>query len=359
YNLLAGSTGAFPVLQTSSTGSVRLDHGLSEQDFLFLRYSLTNDSQHNIGVGGLFAPSAGFDIGSRDNTFVLGETHVFRNGMSNEFRFQSIRNIYNINTVDPFGPRYQVTGVGNFGREFFSPSERTQRRVQFLDNFSLPRGRHNIKFGADFSRYTIDTTSAVFLGGAIDFARLPIPLGQVLGATAAAQLATALSTPRESGGLGRPDLAPVITTEPLTAIQQMNFGFARSINQGFGDPNAEFTGKILGLYLQDGVKARPNLYLSFGLRYDYDLQPAGALRDGNNVGPRFSFAYDPFNNARTVIRGGGGVYYQPLYTGLSFISSILGNGVISNLLVSADPRLTPISPTSPCGQALATGTPPS
>ncbi|HEY7181672.1 MAG TPA: TonB-dependent receptor, partial [Blastocatellia bacterium] len=50
YNLLANSTGAFPLIQTSSTGSVRADHGLSEKDFLFLRYSLTNDSQHNIGV---------------------------------------------------------------------------------------------------------------------------------------------------------------------------------------------------------------------------------------------------------------------------------------------------------------------
>ena len=359
YNLLANSTGAFPLIQTSSTGSVRADHGLSEKDFLFLRYSLTNDSQHNIGVGGLNAPSAGFDIGSRDSTFVLGETHVFSSGSSNEFRFQSLRNVYNINTVDPFGPRYQIAGVGNFGREFFSPSERTQRRVQFLDNFSLPRGRHNIKFGVDFSRYTIDTVTAVFQGGAIDFAQLPIPLGQVLGADASSRLVAALSTPREAGGLGRPDLAPVITSQSLTTIQQVNFGLARSINQGFGDSKADFTGQILSLYLQDGFKARQNLYLSFGLRYDKDLQPDGSLRDGNNFGPRFSFAYDPFNKARTVIRGGGGVYYQPLYTGLSFISSILEKGVISNLLVSADPRLTPISPASPCGQALTNGVPPS
>jgi len=358
YNLLAGSTGAFPILQTASTGSVRVDHGLSEQDFIFFRYSLTNDSQHNIAVGGLTAPSAGFDIGSRDNTFVLGETHVFRNGLSNEFRFQNIRNIYNVNTVDPFGPRYQIAGIGVFGREFASPSDRTQRRVQFVDNFSLPRGRHNIKFGGDFSRFTIDTISAVFLGGTIDFTPLPIPLGQALGAGASTQLVTALSTPREAGGLGRPDLASVITTDPLTTIQQVNFGFARSINQGFGNPNTQFTGGILGLYLQDGVKALPNLYLSFGLRYDYDLQPKGTPRDSNNFGPRFSFAYDPFKNGRTVIRGGGGVYYQSLITGLSFISSILGRGVISSLLVSADKRLTPISPTSPCGQQLANGVPP-
>jgi len=359
FNLLNSSNGAFPIIQNASTGSIRVDHGLSEQDFIFFRYSLTNDSQHNTGVGGLFAPSAGFDIGSRDNTFVLGETHVFSNGLSNEFRFQSIRNTYNCDTVDPFGPRYNIAGIGVFGREFSSPSDRTQRRIQFLDNFSLPRGRHNVKFGADYSRYTIDTVSAVFLGGNIDFAQLPIPLAQTLGADAATRLVTALSTPREAGGLGRPDLAPVVTTQPLTTVQQVNFGFARSINQGFGSPNASFTGSILGLYLQDGFKALSNLYLSFGLRYDYDLQPSGTPRDGNNFGPRFSFAYDPFKNQRTVIRGGGGLYYQSLLTGVAFIPAVLGNGVISNLLVSADPRQTQISPTTPCGQALANGVPPS
>jgi hypothetical protein len=358
FNLLNSSNGAFPIIQTSSTGSVRLDYGLNEQDFLFLRYSLTNDSQHNVGVGGLFGPSAGFDIGSRDSTFVLGETHVFRNGATNEFRFQSLRNTYNCDTVDPFGPRYQIAGIGAFGREFSSPSDRTQRRIQFLDNFSLPRGRHNFKFGADFSRYTIDTVSAVFLGGTIDFAQLPIPLGQVLGAGPSSQLVTALNTPRAAGGLGRPDLAPVVTTQPLTTVQQVNFGFARSINQGFGSPNAQFTGQILGLYLQDGFKVRPNLYVNLGLRYDYDLQPSGTPRDGNNFGPRFSFAYDPFKDQKTVIRGGGGIYYQSLFTGLAFIPNILSNGVISTLLVSADPTLTPIAPNSPCGQFLP-NTPPS
>src|SRR5262247_3821057 len=202
YNLLASSTGAFPLIQTSSTGSFRLDHSLNEQDFLFLRASLTNDSQHSILVGGLKAPSAGFDIGSRDNTFVFGETHVFRGGSSNEFRFQSIRNIYNVDTVDPFGPRILVGGVGVFGRDFSSPSDRTQRSVQFLDNFSLSRGRNDVKFGADYSRYNFDTNSPVFLGGIIDFSQLPIPLAQVLGSGAATQLVTALSTPRAAGGVG-------------------------------------------------------------------------------------------------------------------------------------------------------------
>jgi hypothetical protein len=93
--------------------------------------------------------------------------------------------------------------------------------------------------------------------------------------------------------------------------------------------------------------------LSFGLRYDYDLQPSGTPRDNNNFGPRFSFAYDPFNDQRWVIRGGGGVYYQSLFTGVAFIPNILGNGTISNLFVSPDGRFSPISPTSQCGQTQA------
>src|SRR5262245_34860583 len=247
YNLLASSNGAFPLIQNSSTGSVRVDYGLSEQDFIFLRGSLTNDSQHNFGVGGQFGPSSGFDIGSRDNTIVLGETHVFRSGASNEFRFQLVRNTYNVNTVDPFGPRIRLAGIGVFGREFRSPSERAQRRFQFIDNFSLPVGRHNLKFGADFSRYNIDTASPVFLGGFIDFAQLPIPLGQLappqLLGVSPQQLITDLTR------LGRSDLIPVVTDQPLTVVQQASFGFARSINQGFGNPKAQLDGGNLGLYL--------------------------------------------------------------------------------------------------------------
>jgi len=52
--------------------------------------------------------------------------------------------------------------------------------------------------------------------------------------------------------------------------------------------------------MQDGFKVRPNLYLSLGLRYDYDLQPSGTPRDGNNFGPRFGFAYDPEASAQSA-----------------------------------------------------------
>src|SRR5262249_44425114 len=269
----------------------------------------------------------------------------------NEFRFAALRNVFNANTVDPFGPRYEIAGIGSFGHDFAAPQDREQFRQQFVDNFSFKRGRNNIKFGGDFNRFTFDILNPIFGGGNVDFTQLPIPLGAVLGDTVSADLVTALSTPRAMGGLERPDLVPVITTQPLTTVQQINFGLMSTINQGFGNPNTRLVGKILGVYLQDGVQLKPSLYLSFGLRYDYELQPSGTPRDNNNIGPRFGFAYDPFKKGRTVIRGGGGLYYQSLYSGTAFISKILGGGQISNILVTANPLVTPIDPNSPCGQS--------
>src|SRR5262249_30889514 len=173
------------------------------------------DASHNVGSGGLFAPSAGFDVALIDNTGVIGETHVFRNGATNEFRFSAVRNVVTANTVDPFGPRYDIAGIGSFGRNFASPQTRTQYRQQFVDNFSIKRGINNIKFGVDFSHYTFDVNAPTFGGGVVDFTQLPIPLGRVLGDTAATGLVTALSKPAAAGGLGRPDLIPVITQQPL------------------------------------------------------------------------------------------------------------------------------------------------
>src|SRR5262249_9615725 len=137
-------------------------------------------------------------------------------------------------------------------------------------------------------------------------------------------LVTLLSTPTNSGGLGRPDLVPVVTTQPLSTIQQFNFGLMRDFTQGFGSPFASLTSKQLGLYFQDSVSMSPALHLDLGLRYDFEAQPEGIHRDKNNFGPRFGFAWSPGTDRKTVIRGGAGVYFQPLYSATAFVAKVLG-----------------------------------
>src|SRR5262249_43016109 len=145
-------------------------------------------------------------------------------------------------------------------------------------------------------------------------------------------------------GLGRQDLISVVTTEPLTTVQQFNFGLAVTFNQGFGDPHAKLNGYLTDWYWQDSFHVTPSFLINYGVRYDLDLQPGEINRDYDNIAPRFGFAYQPFKNGRTVVRGGAGMYYQSLVSAASFIASALGKRrKITNLLVTPDARVTPIA----------------
>lgn len=62
----------------------------------------------------------------------------------------------------------------------------------------------------------------------------------------------------------------------------------------------------LGFFIQDEWRLRPNLALSYGLRWENET----IIKDRNNWGPRISVAYDPFKDGKTVIRLGAGTFYN-------------------------------------------------
>lgn len=85
----------------------------------------------------------------------------------------------------------------------------------------------------------------------------------------------------------------------------------------------------IGLYAGDNWKIKPNFTLTYGLRYDRDTGrtdsdlPAipeinsvfpgmgNAVKQPNtNFAPQAGFAWDPTGSGKTVIRGGGGLFYE-------------------------------------------------
>ncbi|MEK6323406.1 MAG: carboxypeptidase regulatory-like domain-containing protein [Acidobacteriota bacterium] len=78
-----------------------------------------------------------------------------------------------------------------------------------------------------------------------------------------------------------------------------------------GDPFIGFTQWEYGTFFQDDWKVSPKLTLSFGLRQDFQTH----LQDKINISPRFGFVWAV--DKKSNIRGGGGVFYNRLDTGIT------------------------------------------
>src|ERR1700738_4054810 len=68
----------------------------------------------------------------------------------------------------------------------------------------------------------------------------------------------------------------------------------------------------------------PRLSLNYGLRYELDTQFAPLTTYKKDFAPRVSFAWDPFKDHKTVIRGGYGIFYGPVDVQIPDVDLSLG-----------------------------------
>ncbi|MBN8729633.1 MAG: carboxypeptidase regulatory-like domain-containing protein [Acidobacteria bacterium] len=217
-------------------------------------------------------------------------------------------------------PQVDATGYITLGHAYDLPKVWSYNNYQYNGSFTYIRGRHNMKFGADFLRYQYFSRNYGDMRGRMTF-------------------------------LGR------FTNEPMADFV---LGYAQTTRRQMDAAGPYHLVSNYSGFFQDDWKISPTLTLNFGLRYelmkppqekfgawsmfvpslgkivvagtgtlpDFDARiaetglqqyvakaaDAGMSRslvrpDYNNFGPRFGFAWRPFGGTKSVIRGGYGIFY--------------------------------------------------
>lgn len=294
-NLFVNNSGIFPFTGRSDLFSARLDHQVNDRNQLFFRYNFGDTRERNSNLAALVGFSRGNLVEQFDSTIVAGWYRQFSHRAQNEARVMWNYYTLDVTPNDPFGPEISLAGFGFFNRDIFLPSFTTGRRYEFADNLTFVTGSHKMKFGAYLLARDNETESHTFFPGRFNFGPLP-------------------------GGL----VSPALASTTITALQAFKLGLPQFYQQGFGDPTVESVNPLVAFYWQDTWTPRPNLTLNFGVRYEYDKRYTPLRSDKNNFAPRFGFSWDPFNDHKSVIRGGYGIFYSPIYYQIDYVVRALG-----------------------------------
>jgi outer membrane receptor protein involved in Fe transport len=298
---------------TENYYTVRVDQKISEKDNLFGTYSFDNSHRSSPD---LLKNVLGNNIAKRQ-FIVLEESHIFGPGLVNTFRIGFNRDRVGgvpstaINSLagDPSlgwvpghsAPAAFVSGLTQIGPGAGPQSYRTWNSYQAYDDAFLTRGLHSLKFGFGFER---DQLNEVDL------------------------------TADYQGIFRFGSLAAFLTNQPS--------GFSGAFPALVAPRGMRQS--IVGAYVQDDWRVRPNLTLNLGLRYEMSTVPAeahGKLSNlptitaaapnlGNpyflnptlrNFEPRVGFSWDPFKNGKTAVRGGFGMFdvLPMLYTTITMV----------------------------------------
>src|SRR5262249_56124894 len=99
------------------------------------------------GGGGLNAASRGTALEDRDQTVAVSEVATLSSRLANEARFQFTRSRLAAPPNDLVGPAISISGVANLGTSTSSPTGRGIDLYELVDNLTVERGAHSLKFG--------------------------------------------------------------------------------------------------------------------------------------------------------------------------------------------------------------------
>ena len=202
-------------------------------------------------------------------------------------------------TTDPhFGAITILSGISQVGTTGSTPINYRQTIFQVSDTLTLSSSSHLAKFGADIQRYHFDGFSYSRYGGEFRFTNLSSFLRGTVN--------------RFTGNLPNTDTQRAMRQTYAAFFAQDEWRPATNFTVNYGVRYEFFTvpydlaGQVAGLLSLADLESGPN-----GVTPGSDLFKNPSKLD---FAPRFGVAWNPFGDQKTSVKGGAGVFYQPLTT---------------------------------------------
>jgi hypothetical protein len=256
--------------------SGRAFHDYGQGNQFWIGYSYEHRTVANQGVGGTTLPEAGTNTLFFEHEVNVGHVYLISPKMVNQLHFLVGHFDNRIHSLNE-NPQLLVSGAftgGGAQADF----RRTEYHFDGTDIVTYTSGKQEIKFGIDIPD--------ISRRGYDDFTN-------------------------RAGTYSFASLADCTAAQPFTYIVQSGQGHVTFLER-----------TVAGIF-EDNIRLKSNFSIALGVRYYWQ----NYFHDiAHNVAPRFSFAYAPSPKSKTIIRGGGGFFFDR--TGPSPISNLLHfNGV--------------------------------
>jgi len=285
------SNASVPFPRTRINIGPRLDYQLAKNNTLSVRYQFFRDDEKNNGIGGttgLSLPSSGFNSLTTEHTLQIGDTQVLSPRIINETRFQYLRDDSSQAALEPQLATIIVPGsfIGGGNSQGNIIDNTNHYELQNYTSISL--AKHFIKFGARLREVTDSNTSTSGFNGTFIF-------------------------------------------PSLFAYQN---GLANQFLVTTGTPYAAVSMFDAGLYAEDDWRVRPNITVSYGLRFETQNH----ISDHADWAPRLGVAWGigGGKSPRMVLRAGYGIFYDRFAENL-ILQALRLNGTSQQQFVVTNP----------------------
>lgn len=338
------------VQQPSRTTNIgpRFDYAINSKNTLIARYNFFHTTDIR-GLGGFNLISTSYPVTSTNHNIQLTETAVINATTVNEIRFQYSHSRFEQNGNSSI-PALNVSSSFNGGGSRVGEARNTNQRWELNEFMQKQHGMHTFKFGGRIRGVSISDISPnnfgggwVFNGGfgpQFDGSNNPVAGTNVVLSSLERYRRTTLI---QQNGLTAAQQAYCGAGVAVNDCIRLLGGGAAQFNIAQGNPNASVSQTDIGLYWQDDWRLRPNFTFSYGIRYENQSNISSIF----NFAPRVAFAWSPgaANSTKpphTVIRGGGGLFYDRVGEGIT-LSSERFDGVTQQQFFVPEP-FTPNAP---------------